>query len=43
MPTSQPSTLRGPPSWHGSPTVATAQAVQHTLALATHAVATVVD
>ena len=43
VPTSQPSTLCSPPYQHGSPTVATAQAVQHTLVMAARAVATVVD
>ena len=40
---SQPSTPHSPPSRHGSPTKAAAQAVQHTLAMAARAVATVVD
>ena len=43
VPASQPSTPHSPPSRHGSPTKATAQAVQHTLAMAARAVATVVD
>ena len=43
VPASQPSTLPSPPFQHGSPTKAAAQAMQHTLAMATHAVATVVD
>ena len=43
VPTSQPSTLHCPLSWHGSPTKAVTQAVQHSLVMATHAVATVVD
>ena len=43
VPASQPSTPRAPPSQHGSPTAAAAHAVQHTLAMAAHAVATVVD
>ena len=43
VPASQPSTPRAPPSQHGSPTVAAAHAVQHTLVMAAHAVATVVD
>ena len=43
VPTSQSSTLLGPPSQHGSLTKAAAKDVQHTLALATHAVATMVN
>ena len=43
VPASQPSTPYSPPSWHGSPTKAAAQAMQHTLAMAAHAVASVVD
>ena len=43
VPTSQPSSPHCPPSRHGSPTKAAAHAVQHTLAMAARAVATVVD
>ena len=43
VPASQPSTPHGPISRHGSPTKATAQATQHTLAMATCTVATVLD
>ena len=40
---SQPFTPHSPPSRHGSPTEAATQDVRLTLAMATHAVATVVD
>ena len=43
VPASQPSTPCGSLSQHGSPTLATAQAVQYTLAMAACMFATVVD
>ena len=43
VPTSQLSTPHCLPSWQGSPTKGTAQDVQHTLVMAAHAVAIVVD
>ena len=43
VPASQTSTPCSPLSQHSSPTVATAQAVQHTLVMGGHAVPTVVE